>query len=132
MTVSSTANKPAEVVPAPGQAEVSQVRVELPEGDSALDGFHELPDLPQRANEVLDPVKQKYIWDSEHVTFEIEKRFGEIFKAALNSRDAEQLVGLFHEEFQGEVIDRPGKSESDPAAQGTCLGAATGTIGRCE
>ena len=34
------------------------------------------PPPPKRGGDVLDSVKQKHIWDSEHVTFKIEKRLG--------------------------------------------------------
>lgn len=56
------------------------------------------------AKEVLDPARQKEIWDSEHVTFKIEKRFGKWFLEGLRTRDAGILAAAFHEEFSGEVI----------------------------
>ena len=40
----------------------------------------------------LDPEKQKQIWDAEHITFEIEQRFGKAFTAALASRDFMQEI----------------------------------------
>ncbi|MFT7303286.1 MAG: hypothetical protein ACI8UZ_002127, partial [Akkermansiaceae bacterium] len=54
--------------------------------------------------EVLDPARQKEIWDAEHLTFKIEKRFGKWFLEGLRKRDAGILAGAFHKEFAGAVI----------------------------
>ena len=56
------------------------------------------------AKEILDPVRQKEIWDAEHVTFKIEKRFGKWFLDGLRKRDAEILTAAFQKEFSGAVI----------------------------
>ncbi len=52
----------------------------------------------------LDPARQKEIWDAEHVTFKIEKRFGKWFLDGLRKRNAEILASAFHKEFSGAVI----------------------------
>ncbi|MDE0861164.1 MAG: hypothetical protein OSA93_13455, partial [Akkermansiaceae bacterium] len=56
------------------------------------------------AKEILDPVRQKEIWDAEHVTFKIEKRFGKWFLDGLRKRDAGILTAAFHKKFSGSVI----------------------------
>jgi hypothetical protein len=56
------------------------------------------------AKDVLDPVRQKEIWDAEHVTFKIEKRFGKWFLEGLRKRDEGLLAVAFHKEFSGAVI----------------------------
>ena len=58
--------------------------------------------------EILDPVKQKAIWDAEHVTFEIEVRFGKPFLAALRKQDRDKLATWLHKDFAGKAI--PSKS----------------------
>ncbi|MGF1579117.1 MAG: FG-GAP repeat domain-containing protein [Gemmataceae bacterium] len=52
----------------------------------------------------LDPKKQKLIWDNEHITFKIEKRFGKAFLAALLKRDDVRLQSFLLGDFQGKVI----------------------------
>ncbi|MEJ6579998.1 MAG: VCBS repeat-containing protein [Akkermansiaceae bacterium] len=52
----------------------------------------------------LDPARQKEIWDAEHVTFKLEKRFGKWFLDGLRKRNAEILAAAFHKEFSGSVI----------------------------
>ena len=56
------------------------------------------------ARQALDPKRQKEIWDSEHVTFKIEKRFGKWFLDGLRKQDAGVLAAAFHKEFSGTVI----------------------------
>ena len=56
------------------------------------------------ARQALDPERQKEIWDSEHVTFKIEKRFGKWFSDGLRKRDPTILTAAFHKEFSGTVI----------------------------
>lgn len=56
------------------------------------------------ARQALDPERQKEIWDSEHVTFKIEKRFGKWFLDGLRKQDAGVLAAAFHKEFSGKVI----------------------------
>ena len=60
--------------------------------------------LNRATKEGLDPASQKEIWDAEHVTFKIEKRFGKWFLGALRKRDAGILTAAFHKEFSGTVI----------------------------
>ena len=52
-------------------------------------------DIPLGAEEQLA------IWGVEHVAFEIEKRFGDVFGAALKSRDAEKLAKFFLNGYSG-------------------------------
>jgi len=49
----------------------------------------------------LAPEKQKQIWDNEHMAFEIERRFGPAFLAALLSKDATRLQAFMLPEFRG-------------------------------
>ena len=62
------------------------------------------PAFAQKGGEVLDPAKQKAIWDAEHATFEIEHRFGKWFLDGVRKRDAEVLGAAFHKEFAGATI----------------------------
>ena len=57
------------------------------------------------ADALLDPARQKYIWDAEHVTHMMEWRFGTKFRAALVARDERQLLEFFRSPFQGLVLD---------------------------
>lgn len=52
---------------------------------------------------MLDPEKQKVIWDAEHVTFEIEHRLGKSFLKAWEARDTDKLRSLLHPEFSAAV-----------------------------
>ena len=65
-------------------------------------GFAQNPD--KAAKQGLDPARQQEIWDAEHVTFKIEKRFGKWFLDGLRKRDAEILTAAFQKEFSGAVI----------------------------
>lgn len=65
-------------------------------------GFAQNPD--KAAKQELDPARQQEIWDAEHVTFKIEKRFGKWFLDGLRKRDAEILTAAFQKEFSGAVI----------------------------
>lgn len=52
----------------------------------------------------LELDKQKYIWEAEHITFEIEKRFGGKFKSAIAARDKQQIAALIRDDFHGKVF----------------------------
>ncbi|MDB4614516.1 VCBS repeat-containing protein [bacterium] len=52
---------------------------------------------------VLDPDKQKHIWDAEHVTFEIERRLGPLLLDAIQQKDIESLVARCHSDFTGRI-----------------------------
>ena len=56
------------------------------------------------ASAELDREKQKAIWDAEHVTFELEWRFGPLFKKALKERSSEKLAVWLRESFVGAVL----------------------------
>ncbi len=58
-------------------------------------------DSSKLATAELDPVKQKYIWDTEHFAFELETHFGSPFMKALASRERDQLSRFFHDGFEG-------------------------------
>jgi hypothetical protein len=62
---------------------------------------------------VLDAEKQKYIWDIEHVAFELEKKFGDAFKAALKNRDAEALQGFCRPDFAAKILDPASQTTID-------------------
>ncbi len=51
----------------------------------------------------LDEVKQKEIWDAEHVTFEIETYLGRKLVEQLRKRSVEHLAGFYHVDFSGVV-----------------------------
>jgi hypothetical protein len=52
----------------------------------------------------LDKQKQKQIWSSEHVTFQIETHFGKPFVEVLKSRDSNRLVEFFQPDCRGKVL----------------------------
>ncbi len=56
-----------------------------------------------RRSAVLDPAKQKQIWDMEHASFVIETYFGKRFVELLGRRAAEQLGALLRDDFKGTV-----------------------------
>lgn len=56
------------------------------------------------AEQVLDQAKQKAIWDAEHVTFEIEYRFGKPFLQELQAKNSGAGAKWFHKEFAGTTI----------------------------
>lgn len=62
----------------------------------------------QESTEELDPAKQQFIWDSEHITFKIERRFGKLFKAALASGNRPHLLSLFQESFRAQNVEWQG------------------------
>lgn len=68
--------------------------------------------LKHDAKDVLDPVKQKAIWDAEHITFKIEQRFGKRFLAAWKARDTKSLAALFHDKAEGSVISPEAKTDT--------------------
>jgi hypothetical protein len=57
---------------------------------------------------VLDPDKQKRIWDLEHSSFVLENYFGKAFAAALVKRDAPRMIALVRDDFGGTVLDPSG------------------------
>ena len=57
---------------------------------------------------MLDPAKQKKIWDLEHTSFLLETYFGKHFVRALAARDRGRLAGMLHESFSGKVLDPAG------------------------
>ena len=63
------------------------------------------------SEEILDEGKQKMIWDSEHVTFEIEFRFGKPFRDVLKSGDAKRLTKWFHKNFTGLALSPDAKQK---------------------
>ncbi|APZ93517.1 FG-GAP repeat domain-containing protein [Fuerstiella marisgermanici] len=56
----------------------------------------------------LDIDKQKAIWDSEHVTFELETHFGRKLVAGIQDRSTDSLASFFRTDFAGVV---PGQSD---------------------
>ncbi|MBL6923598.1 MAG: VCBS repeat-containing protein [Akkermansiaceae bacterium] len=56
-------------------------------------------------------MKQKAIWDAEHITFKIEQRFGKRFLASWKARDTKSLAALFHPKAEGSVIAAEAKME---------------------
>ncbi|MDP7301488.1 MAG: VCBS repeat-containing protein, partial [Pirellulaceae bacterium] len=53
----------------------------------------------------LDQGKQQEIWDAEHITFELERRFGPRMLAAIADRDETKLSACLRKGFSGAVID---------------------------
>ena len=52
----------------------------------------------------LDETKQKQIWDNEHITFELEKRFGSAFLDAILASDAERIDSFFRDNSSCQTI----------------------------
>lgn len=52
----------------------------------------------------LDVQKQKSIWDLEHIAFEIESRFGDVFTQALARGDSTELSRFFADGFRGKLF----------------------------
>lgn len=61
----------------------------------------------------LSEKKQKWVWDLEHFTFEIEKKFGKPFTKALSERDSKELLRFFVREFQTELPDPQARQAND-------------------
>lgn len=76
----------------------------------------------------LDKDKQKAIWDAEHVTFEIEKKFGASFRKALEQRDADELRARFLPHVQGRLPldDSLSAVEHGPLVRRTAVDGTTG------
>jgi len=56
----------------------------------------------------LEPAKQKFIWDAEHVTFEIERYIGKPFATAIKVRDADRLAGFLRSDFRATILETGG------------------------
>lgn len=54
----------------------------------------------------LDKEKQAFIFDAEHITFEIEQLFGKAWKQAFIDADVSRLGSFLFDEFSGETIDQ--------------------------
>jgi len=52
----------------------------------------------------LDPEKQKYIWDMEHISFVLETYFGKRITGSLVRGDAAEALSWFREDFRGEIL----------------------------
>lgn len=52
----------------------------------------------------LDKDKQQFIWDAEHVTFEIETYFGKPFAAALREGDDDAIRELVNDQFRANLF----------------------------
>lgn len=63
----------------------------------------------------LDPEKQKAIWEAEHVTFELEWRFGPHFKQSLKERNQDRIVQTLRDEFVGLVDLVELETRSEPS-----------------
>lgn len=50
--------------------------------------------------------KQKQIWDNEHITFEIEKRFGTAFLESVLDQDSSKVRAYLRDGFTGEQLDQ--------------------------
>lgn len=87
--------------------------------DEKTEGDHERskpdltvgPSLPSQNAEGpffagLDEGKEKFIWDAEHYTFELETHVGRKIAAALKDRDASEIGEVLTENFQGRIVDR--------------------------
>lgn len=61
------------------------------------------PDKAAADKVVLDPAKQKRIWDAEHVTFEIEHRLGQVLLKAIEAKDLADLTNRCTDTFKGSV-----------------------------
>lgn len=77
---------------------------DLPNGEGGKSVVAPDPIQAPRDDVMLSPEKQQFIWDAEHVTFQLERRFGKLFRTALASRDRKQLRSYFKDKFEGEAI----------------------------
>ena len=59
---------------------------------------------PETKGVTLDAESQLALWDSEHAAFEIERRFGPAFCAALRAGETKNLVARFTDAFEGAVL----------------------------
>jgi hypothetical protein len=64
------------------------------------------PAPPREPQLTLDAAKQKYIWDLEHVTFELETKFAAHVTAALRQRDRDGLRAIFRPDATAAIRDR--------------------------
>jgi hypothetical protein len=65
-----------------------------------------VPAAPREPQLTLDAAKQKYIWDLEHVTFELETKFATHVTAALRNRNRDGLLAIFCDDASGAIRDR--------------------------
>ena len=56
-----------------------------------------------RQFEILDLAKQRYIWTTEHITFEVETHLGQRFTTALQEKDPSTLSTMFRDDFEGQI-----------------------------
>jgi hypothetical protein len=70
-----------------------------------LDVLPAKPAPEQLTHFELDLGKQQEIWDAEHVTFELERRFGPRLLAAIADQDETKLSACLREGFSGAVMD---------------------------
>ncbi|MDA0810888.1 MAG: VCBS repeat-containing protein [Verrucomicrobia bacterium] len=77
-----------------------------------LNSAAQQPSSGAATDQVLDEAKQKAIWDAEHVTFEIEWRFGKPFLEALKARDEKAAAKWFHKNFRGATISNPSEVQT--------------------
>lgn len=52
---------------------------------------------------LLDLAKQRYIWTTEHITFEVETHLGQRFTTALQEKDPSTLSTMFRDDFEGQI-----------------------------
>lgn len=64
----------------------------------------------------LDADKQKFIWDAEHITFELESYFGKPFAKALKERDDDAIRNLANKEFSAVLLDETPNSKRSVAS----------------
>lgn len=75
------------------------------------------PDIEQSplTQVLLDPDRQYAIWDSEHLAFELEERFGSSFLEALTAQDSKRLSSFFLQQAECSI---PADGEWDSEAVG--------------
>ena len=61
----------------------------------------------------LDKEKQQFIWDAEHVTFEIENYFGKPLNKALKENDDEAIRKLVRDDFEAQTLVIPGSTKTN-------------------
>ncbi|MFK7819797.1 MAG: FG-GAP repeat domain-containing protein [Planctomycetaceae bacterium] len=65
-----------------------------------------------RDDVMLSPEKQQLIWDAEHITFQLEKKFGQAFRTALAKRDVSAVRSFFKDDATGQIPTEGGWHET--------------------
>ena len=97
-----------------------------PTGESGGEG----PGLSERIREAeLDPLKQKEVWDAEHITFRLENRFGKPLLAAVVAGNPADIIRHLRPGFRAHLPGNRPPGERHQAGIEEFLGIASGADG---